>query len=909
MPNRDPSPTLATPTGAPRAAPEAPWHVRSAEEVARALGTGPDGLPTRIAEQRFREMGPNEVEAERGTPWWVLALGQLRDPLIYILLVAAGVTLALGDVTDAGVILVVVGLNGVIGFVQELRARRAMRALAQLSAPHAQVVRDGEAREVPSRELVPGDVVRLTSGSLVPADLRLVEARDLALDESLLTGESIVVEKTDAPLADPGLVAPDQRNMAFAGTTVVHGRGEGIVVRTGAATELGRIAYVMRGVGRSTTPLQETFARLGRWTGVVVLALATVVVAIGVIRGRPLADVFLTAVALAVSAVPEGLPVVLTVTLAIGVRRMARRKAIIRALPAVETLGSTTVIGSDKTGTLTRNEMTVRAVWTGGRRYEVTGAGYAVEGRVEHDGRPVRAAEAPALRETLRTGVLASEVDMRAIEAGRAAGDPTEVALVIAAMKAGMAPAELDERHEEVDLLPFESERGFMISLRREENGLVERLKGAPEVVLSRCDRQLGPDGREEPLDRDAALAKATTFAGTGLRVLAIAFRSTNAPRIVEHPLDTGFVFAGLVGIEDPVRPEAVTAVAAVQGAGVRVLMLTGDHADTARSVGQRLALGDAVVTGREIDRLSDDALDRALERVRIFARVTPEHKLRIVQRLKARHEVVAVTGDGVNDAPALRAAHLGIAMGARGSDVAREASDMILADDNFATIAAAVEEGRIVFANIRKVTFFLLSTAASEILAVLGTLIIGWPLPFTAAQILWINLVTDSLEVMALSFEPGEPGLLRQPPRPRDEGVLTRPLFVRVAGVGLVLVVATLAMFWWTLHATGDMRLARTVAVTQMVVLQFYHVFNCRSLDRSVFRIPLFSNRFLFVSMVAVTLAHLAALYVPFLQRVLRTTALSAAQWGVILLVGLVVIVGGELDKAINRRAHRRLG
>jgi magnesium-transporting ATPase (P-type) len=909
MPNRDPSSTLATPTGAPRPAPAEPWHVRSAEEVARALGTGADGLPTRIAKQRLQDVGPNEVEIERETPWWALALGQLRDPLIYILLVAAGVTLALGDVTDTGVILAVVVLNGVIGFVQEYRARRAMRALAQLSAPHAQVVRDGEAREVPSRELVPGDVVRLTSGSLVPADLRLVKTHDLALDESLLTGESIVVEKTDAPLADPDLVASDQINMAFAGTTVAHGRGEGIVVRTGAATELGRIAHVMHAVGRTATPLQETFARLGRWTGVVILALATMVLAIGVVREMPLAEVFVTAVALAVAAIPEGLPVVLTITLAVGVRRMARRNAIIRALPAVETLGSTTVIGSDKTGTLTKNEMTVRTVWTGGRRYDVTGVGYGAEGRVEHDGRPVRAADAPALRETLRIGVLASEVDARAIEGGRVAGDPTEVALVIAAMKAGMAPTELDERHEEIDLLPFESERGFMVSLRREENGLVEHLKGAPEVVLSRCDRQLGPQETEAPLDRDAALAMAATFAGAGLRVLAMAFRPAPAPRIVEHALDTGFVFAGLVGIEDPVRPEAVTAVAAVHGAGVRVLMLTGDHADTARSVGQRLALGDAVVAGREIDQLSDEALDRTLERVRIFARVTPEHKLRIVQRLQAQREVVAVTGDGVNDAPALRAAHIGIAMGVRGSDVAREASDMVLADDNFATIAAAVEEGRIVFANIRKVTFFLLSTAASEIMAVLGTLIIGWPLPFTAAQILWINLVTDSLEVMALSFEPGEPGLLRRPPRPRDEGVLTRRLFVRVGGVGLVLVVATLAMFWWTLRTTGDMRLARTVAVTQMVVLQFYHVFNCRSLDRSVFRIPFFSNRFLFLSMVAVTLAHLAAVYVPFLQRVLRTTALSAPQWGVILLVGLVVIVGGELDKAMNRRTHRRLG
>jgi Ca2+-transporting ATPase len=468
----------------------------------------------------------------------------------------------------------------------------------------------------------------------------------------------------------------------------------------------------------------------------------------------------------------------------------------------------------------------------------------------------------------------------------------------------------LGRERPELDLLPFESERRLMVSLRSTGAGPVAYLKGAPEVVLARCDRQLGAAGvGEEPLDRDAALATAMAFAAEGLRVLALAYRPAAAARLDARTVDGGFVLAGLVGMEDPVRPEAAAAVADARAAGIRVLMLTGDHAETARAIARRLGLGDAVLPGHALDAMTDAELDRALRDVNAFARVAPEHKLRIVERLEARGEVVAVTGDGVNDGPALRAAHLGIAMGATGSDVAREASDMVLADDDFATITAAVEEGRIVFGNIRKVTFFLLSTGVGEILAVLVTLLAGWPLPFTAAQILWINLVTDSLQVMALSFEPGEPGLLRRPPRPRGEGVLTPALYARLAGVGVVLVAATLGTFWWALRATGDLTTARTVALTQMVVLQFYHVFACRSLDRSLFRIPPLSNRFLFVSMVAVTAAHLAALYVPFLRRVLRTVPLDLRQWTVILLVGLTLVAVTELDKLHGRLRGRRLG
>jgi len=575
----------------------------------------------------------------------------------------------------------------------------------------------------------------------------------------------------------------------------------------------------------------------------------------------------------------------------------------------VETLGSTTVIGSDKTGTLTKNEMTVRALWAGGHRYDVTGVGYEPVGEVLRGGEP-SVSDAP-LQRLVRTLVLASEADAAAFERGEAVGDPTEIALYVAAAKAGLGPAEERAAHGERDILPFEPELRFMATLNEGAEGRYISMKGAPEAVLTRCTGALGPDG-VEPLDAERVRSVAGEMAGEGLRVLAAAYRPETSTRIEPGQLDGEFVLAGLVGMEDPVRPEAAVAVADAHTAGIRVLMLTGDHADTARAIGRQLGLDKreaGALEGAEIDALDDAALDRTLGAVDIYARVAPEHKLRIVERLKAQGEVVAVTGDGVNDAPALRAAHLGIAMGRGGTDVAREASDMVLADDNFATITAAVEEGRVVFANVRKVTFFLLSTAVGEVLTIIVAVAMGWPLPFVAAQILWINLVTDGLQDVALAFEPGEPGLLRQRPRPLAERIVTLRLLERLGGVGLVLGVGTLGMFWWTLEQTGDLDLARTVAMTQMVVFQFFHVFNSRSLDRSIFQVPPFSNPFLFASILAAALAHVAVLHVPLLQGIFRTVPLSLEMWGMIAVVGTSVVLGGELDKWRNRRLGRPLG
>jgi len=882
------------------------------EEVERLLAASPAGLSQAEAERRLAEHGPNEFERERETPWWRTLLHQFTDPLIYILLIAALVTLALGDYSDTGVIAAAVGLNAIVGYTQERRAQQAMRSLASLSAPRSDVVRDGRVRSLPSREIVPGDVVVLTSGTRVPADLRLFRVQDLHVDESALTGESLPVAKCAGALADESLVPGDQLDMAFAGTIVTRGRGWGYAVRTGADSELGRIATSIRTLGETTTPLQEKMARFGKQVGAAIGLLVLLVAAIGLARGLAPAEVFLVAVALVVSAIPESLPVILTVTFAVGVRRMARRHALVRSLPAVETLGSTTVIGSDKTGTLTQNEMTVVQIWAGGARYTLTGVGYQATGEIrrEDGARAAPDSDAP-LRATLLTGLLANEAPVAFLAGGDPVGDPTELALLVSAAKAGLDPHRLRAEHAELDVVPFEPEQRFMATLNRGPEGPMLFLKGAPEAVLARCDRRLARDG-EAPLDADEIRAAAAAMAAEGLRVLAMAYRPHGAERIARGELDGGFVFAGLQGMRDPIRPEAFAAVRDAHSAGIRVLMLTGDHGATAAAVGKQLGIdpaGAGAVEGHALNALSDEELDALLERVNVYARVAPEHKLRIVERLKRRGEIVAVTGDGVNDAPALRAAHIGIAMGRSGTDVAREASDLVLADDDFATITAAVEEGRVVFANVRKVTFFLLSTTAGDVISILVALLLGWPIPFTAAQILWVNLVTNGLQDMALAFEPPERGLLQRPPRPPREGVVTWRVLERFFVVGLFLAAGTLGMFWWTWTSTGDVALARTAAMTQIVVFNFFHAFNCRSLDASLLGIPLLSNRFLFFSVLGAAAAQLAVLYLPPLQAVFQTQPLDFEYWAMMLLIGTTVILGGEFDKWRNRRRGTPIG
>lgn len=901
---------------------ETAWHVWEADKVILELDTDPDrGLSQSESEERLERYGANEIRSGEAVSWWKLLLRQFTDPLIYLLIAAAIVSVLIQEVMDATLIMAVVVLNAVIGFYQESRALKAIRSLAEMTAPKAHVMRDGEEHEIPSREVVPGDVIVLAAGNRVPADVRLFRVDDLRADESALTGESEPVTKQQEPVEDERAVPGDQFSIAFAGTSITRGRGRGVVVHTGDASELGKIAEAAQEVGEIQTPIKEKTERLGKAIGAGIVVLGLLIVGSGLLMGMELHVLVRTAVAMAVGAIPEGLPIVLTVALAVGVQRMAKRNAIVRSLPAVETLGSATVVASDKTGTLTANQMTVKVIWAGGERHEVSGSGYDTEGEISHGKGQEEAND--AVRMNTLAGLLANEA--RGLPHERAedddgdsdgddryeGGDPTELALLVSAHKAGYELGSTRAEYTQIDMIPFESDRQFMATLNETPQGRCIFLKGSPEAVLERCSHQLGPDGEEESLDADDAGEVAGQLADEGYRVLGMAYRYDDRRDFDEHDLGSDLVFAGFQAIEDPVRPGAVDAVRAAREAGIRVIMLTGDHARTARSIGEQLGLlreTGRVEEGRRIEDASEDDLDEIVRNVNVFARVSPHHKLDLVNRLKEQGQIVAVTGDGVNDAPALQAAHLGIAMGQTGTDVAREASDMVLADDNFASITKAIEEGRIVFANIRKVTYFLISTAAGEVLAILTSFAGPWPLIWIPAQVLWINLVTNGVQDLALAFEKGEPDLLKEPPRDPKEGVLNRAVLWRVAGLGLLMGAATMGVFWWMLQRDVPLELARSVAMTQMVLFQFFHVLNSRSFHRSVFKVPLRDNPFLAIALPGAVLAHIGVLYLPFMQRIFETAPLALEHWALVVGVGLLVIVAAEADKAfLVRPAHEK--
>jgi Ca2+-transporting ATPase len=877
--------------------PQTEWHSVEVSEVEARLETGRNGLSSdRVADLR-KEFGRNEIEQEPPTSVLALLLNQFKSPLIYILLVAAVVTLVLGEFVDAGVIAAVLALNAVVGFTQERRAETAVRELSRLVSPRARVVRDGREREVDSVDLVPGDLVLLESGARVPADLRLFSATTLSIDESLLTGESVPVDKHVEPVPEDTTVA-NRRNMAHTGTVVSRGRGKGYVVATGAHTELGSIAESLRTEAPAPTPLQQRMGRFATLVSVIVVVAAVAGFGIGIAMGQGAAEMFMVAVALAVSAVPEGLPIALTITLTVGVRRMVQRNAIIRNLPAVETLGSTTVIGSDKTGTLTQNRMTVERIWT-------------LDSDVFPDGGSSMLADAldsESLRRAAIAGVLANEAEFRRVDGEiETSGDPTETALLVAAERLGLEPANLRGEFASIAEIPFEPERQFSASVRAESDREVVYVKGAPERILGMCIGAM-EHGQVVPLDRDHVLEVVAQMAARGLRVLAMAYRMSEPGQSLDVDHEPGeLCFLGLVGMMDPPRPEVRDAIVGCQAAGMRVLMITGDHAATARSIALELGLVDRddarVLTGADLDQMDDETLEAQIATVSVYARVTPEQKLRVVRALQARGEVVAVTGDGVNDAPALKAAEIGIAMGKSGTDVARAASDMVLADDNFVSIVAAVEEGRITFDNIRKVTFFLVSTGAAEILTILATLLMGWPIPYVAAQILWLNLVTNGVQDIALAFEPGDREVLARPPRQRGEGVLSKLLWTRTLIAGAVMGVGTLLMFHWELEQGGSVERARTVALTTMVLFQVFHVGNARSEKESAFVRSPFSNPILFLATTAAFIIHVGALYLPATQFVLRVEPIADLEtWLRMIAIASSIIAAVEFHKLFTR-------
>ena len=884
-----------------------PWWALTPDEALSALESSGGGLSQAQAEERLETFGLNELAAKGGVSAAAILLRQFTSPLIYILLVAALVTAFLQEYIDASIIGAVLLLNAGIGFNQEYRAERSMEALRKLAATQAHVIRDGRERQIDARELAPGDVVLLEAGAKVPADCRILHSTALETDESLITGESTTVPKRSAPL-DEDVPVSDRANMLLTGTVVTRGRTRAVVAATGERTQLGLIAASVESIGQAQPPLLQRMDRFARIVGVAVLVASVAGFLAGLAMGEDAHDLFLTLVALAVAAIPEGLPVVLTITLAIGVNRMAARNVIIRRLPAVETLGSCDVIGSDKTGTLTQNRMTVARVSTAGQEFRVTGTGYEAAGEFLLNGQPIAVSDTSPLHLTLLAGVLCNDASIvQAEQEYEVHGDPTETALLVAAAKAGLFKDELEERFPRRAEIPFDPERRYAATLHDDERAPRLFVKGAPEHILEMCTSAID----EPSLDRQRILLTAHRMASDGLRVLAMAYRGLASPpeQLIEEEHLTGLTFLGLQGMIDPPREEARQAVRGCQEAGIRVIMITGDHATTGLAIAQQLGIapeGGHALTGSDLDRLDEAALQEAVRGTAVYARVSPEQKLRIVTAIQGQGRTMAVTGDGVNDGPALKAADIGVAMGRSGTDVAKEAADMVITDDNFASIFAAVEEGRIVFDNVRKVTFFLIATGVGTVLAVLASIFFRFPLPLLPAQLLWLNLVTNGVQDVALAFEPGEKDVLKRPPRPRREGIISPLLWERTAIAGVILAAGTLLLFLLEVHSGAAIERARTVALTTMVFFQVFHVGNSRSEHRSAFAKSLVSNRFLFVGTAVAVAVHSAALYLPPTQYILRVEPLDLWMWPKMIAVALSVIIAVELHKLIRRPSER---
>ncbi|MCS7235406.1 MAG: cation-translocating P-type ATPase [Armatimonadota bacterium] len=879
------------------------WHTMTAEAVLTELRSTLRGLSSHEAARRLHEYGPNELQsAHRVSPWPVL-LGQFKNVLILILLAATALSAALGHVVESVAITIIVLFAVLLGFVQEYRAEKALEALRRMAAPVAHVLRDGREVRVPARDLVPGDVVVLRIGDRVPADLRLLEAANLQVDEAPLTGESVPVAKSPAPLADADVPLGDRANMAYAGTTVTFGRGRGVVVATGMATEFGKIARMLETVQAGRTPLQENLDRVGHTLARAAFVVVALVVALGLLRGQPLLQMFVFGIALAVAVVPEALPAVVTISLAIGVQRMVRRNALVRRLPAVETLGSVSVICSDKTGTLTKNEMTVRKVYVADELWEVSGEGYEPSGQFFLDGRPAQPSE--ALRLLLRAASLASDAEVTATD-GRwtVQGDPTEAALVVAAAKAGLDKRELEASFPRVHEVPFTSERKRMTTLHRSPEGLVAYSKGAPEVLVDSCRAVLTAQG-VVPLDpqrRHHILQVARSFAEDALRVLAVAWK----PGADVQTLESDMVLLGVVGMMDAPRPEAKAAVRVCQEAGVKVVMITGDHPLTAQVIGRELGIlkGGRLITGTELDRVSDDQLAHQVEDLDIYARVSPAHKLRVVTALQQRGHVVAMTGDGVNDAPALKKADIGVAMGITGTEVSKEAADMVLLDDNFASIVAAVEEGRGIFSNIKKYLMYLLSSNVGEILLMAAAGLWGLPLPLTAVQILYVNLATDGLPALALSVDPPEPDLMRRPPRNPRASIFTPPVVALILVGGVWSALVNLTVFSWALSSGRSLSEAMTMTFVSLVLIQFFKAYNFRSDRHSVLQRP-FANRWLNLAVLWEVALLAAIVYVPVFQKPFGTFPLTTEDWQIVLLAAFTVVPVLEAAKWVLRRTR----
>ena len=888
------------------------WHALTVEEALKQQQTSASGLTTAEAARRLTQFGPNRLPPPKRRGPFIRFLSQFHNVLIYVLLVAALVTLLLAHWLDAGVILGVVIINAIIGFIQEGRAERALDAIRELLSLQATVVRNGRPRSLLAEDLVPGDIVLLQSGDRVPADLRLLRQKNLHVDEAILTGESVPVEKSVDPVSKSAILT-ERPCLAYSGTFVTFGQATGMVIATADKTEIGRISAMLGEVQILQTPLLRQMAGFANWLTVVILVFASATFAFGVlVRDYSAAQMFMAATAIAIAAIPEALPALITIMLAVGVQRMARRNAIIRRLPAVETLGSVTVICTDKTGTLTLNEMMAQRLVTADRLMEISGEGYTPRGTFTVAGKLIDAVSDEEIKEMARASLLCNDAILNNIEGDwKLHGDPTEGALVSTAMKAGLDPEQERKNYPRIDVIPFESEHRFMATLHHGHAGnSFIYLKGAPEVILASCDYQRS-SGTDIPLDRDYWHNNIEKIANLGQRPLALAVKLVPHRKqvLTFEDATSGFIMLGLFGISDPPRKEAVTSIRRCREAGIRVLMVTGDHVLTAQAIGAQLLIGKAqgsVISGRDIDTLDDEQLAHLLEKTEIVARASPEHKLRLVKILQAQGNIVAMTGDGVNDAPALKRADVGIAMGRKGTEVAREAARMVLADDNFASIVSAVAEGRTVYENLKKSILYVLPTSGGEAMLVVSAILIGFTLPITALQILWINMVTTITLALSLAFEPGETAFMQQPPRHPQEPILSLLIIWRIIFVTVIMLGGTLGLFLWLMERGAAIDYARTVSVNTLVMFEVFYLLNTRFIIAPVYRLRDFiGNRFVLIAIGMVMVLQVLFTYSPPMQTLFATVALDRVAWLHIIPVTLSVFILVELEKLLIRALH----
>lgn len=962
---------------------EKAWHALPLREVMEHLKVNEGGLSSEEAAQRLQQYGPNELTEAPRSGFWAMLWSQINSFVIWLLIGAALISFLLGDYIEAVAILAIVVLNAILGVIQEQRAEQALAALRQLAAPEAQVLRDGHRVMIPARELVPGDIVFLEAGNYVPADVRLLEAVNLRVEEAALTGESQPVQKSAAVILDANIPLGDRKNTAFMGTLVVYGRGKGIVVATAMRTQLGLIASMLQQVEEEETPLQRRLDQLGRALSIGALILVGVVLLISLINftdireaflspleylrhfATSISDAFLIAVSLAVAAVPEGLPAVVTITLALGMREMVKRHALIRRLASVETLGSATVICSDKTGTLTQNEMTVTRLWVDGHMFEITGSGYNPNGKYLLHGQPVNLVDYPAALTAIWLGILNNDAQLEPTGANenrqtyRVVGDPTEGALLVAAIKAGIETGEMQRVHlayPRESEVPFDSERKRMVTVhdvlepRAEDispfydSSLrgwdVIAIKGAPEVILPMCTRYQRMNDESVEMSeeiRQVILQANDALTAQALRVLAVAFRPVpdvpdQSPDVNE--LEQDLIFVGLIGMIDPPRPEVIPALEKARRAGIRTLMITGDYPNTARAIAKSIGLlrsdNGRVLTGQELEHMDDARLREEIRHVDVFARVNPEHKLRIVQALQAHGEVVAMTGDGVNDAPAIKRADIGIAMGISGTDVAKQTADMVLMDDNYATIVAAVEQGRIIYSNIRKFVFYLLSANLAEIMIIFLATLAGLPSPLTAIQLLWLNLVTDGAPALALAMEKGDPDVMERPPRPKNEPIISRSMGVglivqTIMQTAVVLLAFGLGLIWHLRSGDVlpagtnpirflleydwrgvDVQTAETMAFVTLSLVELFRAYTVRSERASLFQIGPFSNVWMQWAVMLSLFLLFTVCLVPFLQPIFNTHFLAPREWGVVFGLAVLPAIAEEITKFFLRRADQ---